>query len=222
MPFQQKITRRTVLSSISPGIVSMMRKFIVLISLFTATSLHAADDQAKLPRIIVSEDGRHFLQEGTGTSFRPMGFNYDHDAEGRLIEDYWHTEWDRVDDDFRDMQKLKANTVRIHLQFGRFMMSPTEPNAAELSQLTRLLKLAEECNLHLDITGLGCYHKKDVPAWYDELSEAERWAAQAEFWKAVANTCRDSNAVFCYDLMNKPVIGGEQPAADWLGPAFSG
>ena len=25
--------------------------------------------------------------------------------------------------------------------------------------------------LYLDLTGLGCYHKKDVPAWYDKLAE---------------------------------------------------
>jgi glutamate racemase len=181
-----------------------------------------ADDAAKLPRIKVSDDGRHFIQESTGATFRPMGFNYDHDADGRLLEDYWHTEWSRVADDFRDMQTLGANTVRIHLQFGRFMKSPSEPNDTELQQLAKLLTLAEECRLYLDLTGLGCYHKKDVPEWYDALSETDRWAAQAQFWKAVAKTCRDSNAVFCYDLMNEPVIGGEQPAADWLGPAFAG
>lgn len=188
----------------------------------TLLSPCGADDAAKLPRIKVSDDGRHFIQESTGATFRPMGFNYDHDADGRLLEDYWHTEWSRVADDFRDMQTLGANTVRIHLQFGRFMKSPSEPNDTELQQLAKLLTLAEECRLYLDLTGLGCYHKKDVPEWYDALSETDRWAAQAQFWKSVAKTCRDSNAVFCYDLMNEPVIGGEQPAADWLGPAFAG
>ena len=48
------------------------------------------------------------------------------------------------------------------------------------------MKLAEATGLYLDITGLGCYHKKDVPEWYDKLDESDRWAAQAKFWEAVA------------------------------------
>ena len=80
---------------------------------------------AELPAIQVSTDGTHFVSGDSGTPFRPMGFNYDHDADGRLLEDYWHSEWDRVENDFRDMQSLGANVVRIHLQFGKFMKSAT-------------------------------------------------------------------------------------------------
>jgi glutamate racemase len=177
---------------------------------------------ADLPAIHVSTDGTHFVSGDSGTPFRPMGFNYDHDADGRLLEDYWHSEWDRVENDFRDMQSLGANVVRIHLQFGKFMKSATEANAEELKQLQRLLTLAEETKLYLDLTGLGCYHKKDVPAWYDALEEQARWNAQQVFWEAVATVCSDSSAVFCYDLMNEPVIGGDKAGPDWLGPAFAG
>ncbi len=199
----------------------LMRRFLFVVQLvfaLTARSL-ATDD---LPRIVVSADKKGFVEDSTGVAFRPMGFNYDHDADGRLIEDYWHTEWSRVEDDFRNIKELGANTVRVHLQFGKFMVSASEPNEAELRQLEKLLQLAESNRLYLDLTGLGCYHKKDVPEWYDQLSEEDRWAAQAVFWKAVARTCRDSSAVFCYDLMNEPVVGGEQAAGDWLGPAFAG
>ncbi len=188
----------------------------LLISNIPSMALVAAE---KLPAIRVSDDKTHFADE-SGAAFRPMGFNYDHDASGRLIEDYWHTEWDRVENDFADMKELGANVVRIHLQFGRFMSTESAANEAELRQLERLLKLAEETRLYLDLTGLGCYHKKDVPSWYDELNEAARWKSQQVFWEAVASVCKDSSAVFCYDLMNEPVIGGEKPGNDWLGPAF--
>jgi len=30
-------------------------------------------------------------------SITPWGFNYDHDETGRLIEDYWHDEWPKID-----------------------------------------------------------------------------------------------------------------------------
>src|SRR5262249_22259300 len=72
-----------------------------------------------------------------------------------------------------------------------------------------------------DLTGLGCYHKKDVPGWYNQLAEKERWAAQARFWQAVAGRCSESPAVFCYDLMNEPVVPGGK-GRDWLGPPFAG
>jgi glutamate racemase len=177
---------------------------------------------AELPWIIVNRAGTGFEEAGTGRVFDASGFNYDHDRSGRLIEDYWHTEWPTIVEDFREMRKLGARVVRIHLQFGRMMESPEMARESELLQLRKLLELAHETGLYLNITGLGCYHRQDVPGWYDGLSEGDRWAAQRVFWEAVARTCHDSPAVFCYDLMNEPVVGGEQPAADWLGPAFAG
>jgi len=108
-------------------------------------------------------------------------------------------------------------------QTGKFLDSPDEPNGQALAQLGKLLDLAERTGLYLDLTGLGCYQKQDVPAWYDELTEAQRWDAQAVFWDAVAERCASSPAVFCYDLMNEPVVpGGRRNDKDWLGPAFAG
>jgi len=56
------------------------------------------------------------------------------------------------------------------------------------------------------------------------LSEQERWDAQACFWQAVARVCAPSPAVFCYDLMNEPVVpGGLVKSHDWLpGEPFGG
>jgi hypothetical protein len=153
----------------------------------------------------------------------PWGFNYDHDEKGRLLEDYWEKEWPKVAQDFVEMRDLGANTVRIHLQVGRFLKSPDEPDHGSLGHLARLVSLAEETGLYLDLTGLGCYHKADVPAWYDALDETRRWEAQARFWETVAATCAKSPAIFCYDLMNEPVVpGGDRKPGDWLGPPFGG
>lgn len=177
---------------------------------------------ADMPFVRVSDDRAGFVLD-TGKPFRPWGFNYDHDPKGRLIEDYWGDEWETVAADFREMKRLGANVVRVHPQFGKFMTAADTPNKPALDRLGKLLALAEETGLYLDITGLGCYHKADVPAWYDKLNEADRWAAQATFWEAVAARCQDSPAVFCYDLMNEPVVpGGTRKDGDWLGPAFGG
>ncbi len=118
------------------------------------------------------------------------------------------------------MKQLGANTVRIHLQVSRFMNSPEEANQDSLAQLARLWALAEKTGLHLDITGLGCYDRKDVPSWYNALNEGQRWDVQARFWEAVAETCRHSPAVFCYDLMNEPVVTEDKEGRDWTPGAF--
>jgi hypothetical protein len=178
---------------------------------------------AEMPWVRVSDDKKGFVLDPPGRPFVPWGFNYDHDPDGRLIEDYWDDEWPRVEADFRQMKKLGGNVVRVHLQLGKFMAGSDEPNVKALDRLAKLLALAEREGLYLDLTGLGCYHKKDVPGWYDKLSEPDRWDVQARFWAAVAKRCKDSPAVFCYDLMNEPVVpGGKRKDGDWLGPAFAG
>ncbi len=174
-----------------------------------------------MDQVRVSADRRSFVLEPSGRKFTPWGFNYDHDETGRLIEDYWDAEWPKIEEDFREMKALGANVVRVHLQLGKFLDAADRANPKSLDRLSRLLDLAETQGLYLDLTGLGCYHKKDVPAWYDALSETERWAAQSRFWEAVAARCAASSAIFCYDLMNEPVVpGGKRKPGDWLGGAF--
>jgi dienelactone hydrolase len=173
--------------------------------------------------IKVSKDGRGFVGAASGQRFVPWGFNYDRDYKMRLLEDYWDTEWATVVEDFREMKQLGANVVRVHLQFARFMDAPDQPNEQSLQRLGQLAKLAEETRLYLDLTGLACYRRKDVPRWYDAMTEKQRWAAQARFWEAVAGRCAASPAVFCYDLMNEPIVSsGKHATSDWLVGELSG
>jgi hypothetical protein len=181
----------------------------------------ATTTQPKLPAqlewISLSKDREHFVRAGSDARFLAWGFNYDHDASGRLIEDYWDREWPTIVGDFKEMKDLGANLVRIHLQVAKFMKSPQEPQPNALAQLERLLRLSEQTGLYLDLTGLGCYHKQDVPQWYDSMSESERWNVQAAFWQAIAKVCAQSPAVFGYDLMNEPILpGANQKETNWL------
>ncbi len=176
-----------------------------------------------MPWVRVAEDKHAFVQSDSAKPFVPWGFNYDHDENGRLLEDYWEQEWPKVEDDFQEMKELGANVARIHLQVAKFMTGPEKTNEANLNRLGLLVSLAEKTGIYLDITGLACYRKKDVPKWYDELSEQDRWDVQARFWEAVAGRCVKSPAIFCYDLMNEPVVpGGKRDPGDWLGPPFLG
>jgi hypothetical protein len=173
-------------------------------------------------RITVSSDTRGFVFVGTRDPFHPWGMNYGN--AGRLIEDFWDGEWETLAGDFRELKALGANVVRVHLQFGRFMDTADTPNPAALRQLRRLLLLAEKTDLYLDVTGLACYRKADVPSWYDALDEPARWRAQAVFWRSVATVCARSPAVFCYDLINEPLAPADQrKAGDWYsGKPFGG
>jgi hypothetical protein len=170
--------------------------------------------------IRVSEDGKGFVFTESGRKFVPWGFNYDHDRTNRLLETYWKEEWNSVERDFEEMKAMGANTVRIHLQVSRFMKSAEQSDPESLAQLARLVKLAEETGVFLDITGLGCYDKKEVPRWYNDLDEAERWNVQARFWEGVARVCSQSAAVFCYDLMNEPILTEDKKNRDWTPGAF--
>jgi hypothetical protein len=202
----------------SPLIRCLARAFLLGLGLVSTQASHGAG----LEPVKISPDGKSFVLAESGRPFRVWGVNYDHDSQGdgRLLEDYWENEWETVRGDFREMKELGANVVRIHLQVGKFMAAADTPNEKSLAQLRRLLVLAEETGLYLDITGLGCYHKADTPAWYDAMDETARGAVQARFWAAIAKTCRDSHAVFCYDLMNEPVVGGDMKG--WVGGELAG
>ena len=194
------------------------RVHVVLI----AGLLTAGASAEQLEHIRVSHDGAYFVRGETGKRFVIWGVNYDHDVPGRLIDEYWTNEWQTVVQDFQEIKALGANCVRIHLQLGKFMDAPRKPNASALKQLDKVVKLAEETGLYLDVTGLACYHKKNIPDWYDNLSEQDRWAVQASFWEAVAGICHDSPAIFCYDLMNEPILPGKKPATSWLAGELAG
>jgi hypothetical protein len=172
-----------------------------------------------LPYVEIARDGRGFVLAPSGRRFVPWGLNYGN--AGRLLEDFWESEWPTVADDFREMRELGANVARVHLQLGKFLEAPDRPNSRALDRLGRPVAEAERAGLYLDLTGLGCYRQADVPAWYDRLDEAGRWAVQARFWTAVAERCARSPAIFCYDLMNEPLApAGRRPPGQWYTGKF--
>ena len=179
---------------------------IGLVPTFTAAAEGDRSSSVSMSRIQV-KDGQ-FVIAGTGDVFTPWGVNYDHDRNGRLLEDYWEEEWETVVSDFREMKALGFNVVRLHLQTMKFLKSPDQTCETALKQLEKLLQMAEATGLYVDLTGLGNYHQKETPQWYDDLNRQERWKAQTVFWSAVAKAGAKSRSVFCYNLMNEPIIGG--------------
>ncbi len=194
----------------------------LLVVLLIGLLLPLPSTEAALPRVTIGSDGKSFQQVGADKPFVVWGVNYDHNRDGQLIEDYWTTDWKQVSEDFQEIRDLGANVVRVHLQLGKFMRSPEEADPEQLKRLKGLIHLAHESGVYLNLTGLGCYHRKDVPAWYDTMSEEDRWQVQGRFWKAIASTCKGDPAIFCYDLMNEPIAPGRKVEKDWLGGELGG
>jgi hypothetical protein len=99
-----------------------------------------------------------------------------------------------------------ANSMRIYLQLGQVMATPTRPRERTLTALRGLLALAETDGIYLDITGDLVWRPSRAPAWYDRMTRQQRWQVQARFWKAVAHTAASSPAVLCYELTSEPII----------------
>jgi len=192
------------------------RLFLLALWLLTASfCVPEAPAQPAMPRIAIT--GGKFVTLGSGEVFTPWGFNYDRDVRYRLLEEYWGSEWRKVDKDFRAMRALGANVIRIHLQYRQFMDGPDSPNQKNLAHLRDLVDLAQSLGMYLDVTGLGSYRPEDDPLWYANLSEQERWRAQATFWGIIAKTLADKPGIFAFNLMNEPIVSADAlPRGAWV------
>jgi len=143
-----------------------------------------------------------------GDAFIPWGYNYTNPEEIGLIEDNWNNEstWTTIEGDLEEMKTYAANTVRIHLQYNKFMDSASTPNTQSFENLKRLIELGETKGLYFIITGLGAFRLSDAPEWYDALDDNGRWETHGLFWNNVAKTLKDQTAVLAYDLINEPTV----------------
>lgn len=151
------------------------------------------------------------LKTEDGKIFKVWGFN----LGNGILEDRWNTDWNGVVSDFKEMHEYGANTVRLPLQYEAFMLDSTTPNQAALDKLKLLVKVAEANKLYLIVCGLNAFVKQDQPAWYNNMTDQQRWATQAVFWEAVSEAIGSSPAVLTYDLMNEPVVA-VSPTTGWL------
>jgi hypothetical protein len=143
-----------------------------------------------------------------GRPFTVFGFNYTYGPSHPNIlyfERPTAHRLRRIRRDFRKAAQAGANTMRIYLELPTFMVSPTRPRNAAFDALRRLIQEAERAGLYLDITGNIVWHAGRASTWYDALSEPERWAVQARFWRRVAHVGAPSPSVLVYELTSEPV-----------------
>ena len=109
---------------------------VACLLLCVALSCVSRPQPASLERVVIS--GQKLLFEHSKKAFVPWGVNYGN--SGRLMEDFWQEDWETVAEDFHEIKALGANVVRVHLQFGKFMKGPREPNEAAFGLLRRCLR----------------------------------------------------------------------------------
>lgn len=145
-----------------------------------------------------------------GRPFRAYGFNYVFAASHPNI-DYLAAPTPaglrRIRTDFATAARLGANTVRIFVPIWAIMQSPTAVHRPALAALGRTLAAAWEAGLRVDVTGGTTWHLERLPAWYDALSEADRWAVDERFWAAVAEVGARAPNVLMYELTSEPAVG---------------
>lgn len=191
--------------------------FFFLLLVFNNRNAHSSqrvDTTGRvMQKVIVSKDKKDFRLQATGEIFHPWGMNYGH--YDVITKDRNAPVWDTVRSDFEKMKRMGGNSVRITLEYDLVMQSPTDANPQALQGFRHLIELAHKVGLYIDVTGLAEYRPTARKQWYDTLSEKERWETQMAFWRIVAETGKSDPAIFCYDLINEPVIKGNPEDTSW-------
>ncbi len=182
----------------------------------------ACSSDRYLEPVEINSEGTGFQLARSHRPFGVWGFNYfrrpsTSNTTELILEEYWN-DYALVLSDLQEMKYLGVNTVRIHLQFGKFFPnSNLVPDSTQLGHLLQFITMAEDVGLYVQITGLGCYYTSVNPAWYMVLGENDRLAAQETFWETISSTLKGRNAVFAYDLINEPTIPNEgETRTNWL------
>lgn len=179
----------------------------LLCACFTAGAL------AQVQSVRLSPDKKSFVLHPSGQPYVPWGHNY----ASVDIMDRLEKEPARVEREFAEMKAAGTTVARIHPEMPAFFTGPNQFSPRALDQLKKLLQIAERSNIHLKITGLACYKINNRIAWYDALDEQARWKTQELFWAKIAETCKDSPAVFAYDLVNEPAAVGKRADGWYMG-----
>jgi hypothetical protein len=186
----------------------LRRSLLLIVALLAVALLGTRPSEAQAEGMdLVTVEGEA-LRAG-GDRFVAYGFNYgfgDHEGTLSYFDRPGRQGLQRIRGDFEEARRMGANTLRIYLEIGQFMNSPTEPRPRALLAFERVLRLAEEKGLYLDVTGNLAWRPDHRDAWYELLPERERWRVQARFWRAVAARGRPFESVLCYELTSEPAV----------------
>ncbi len=165
----------------------------------------AAAQEVGMPRIAVRGDR---LYAGSHP-WRAWGMNWGLGTDEPIISYFDHPtahQFAILRHQLAVARSMGVNSMRIYLQLGQVLATPTLARPTVMTALQRLLALATHDHVYLDITGDLVWQPTDAPAWYAHMSPQQRWTIQARFWHAVARAAHSSPAVLCYELTSEPLV----------------
>lgn len=110
-----------------------------------------------------------------------------------------------IDRDFRKLESLGINSVRIFTSFSFFKDSVTI-DKFYIKKLDTLLNIAYKYKLYVLLVGPTTW--EGVPKWAsrDKFTNEVCVNAFQIFWKYIASRYKNNNTIFAYDLYNEPRI----------------
>jgi len=191
----------------------------------SAAGAGAAGPSAGLPKVRVSSDGRGF-ETPHGRPFAPFGVNYFRPGTGWAPQVWKQFDPEAVRRDFRTMQEMGVNCVRVFLTLGSFYPEAGRLAPEALATFDRFLAIAETHHIYVHPTGPD--HWEGLPAWSrgDRVARESYLVALETFWRLFAARYRGRHVLFAYDLLNEPHVPWRSEAvrrkwADWLAERYA-
>ena len=124
--------------------------------------------------------------------------------------------------DFKAMRLLNATAVRLFLSLGAVLATATAPNTTALARLQRVVDIAAEEQLLVDLTGLAVMRPDTVPVWLTNASDSVLRASQRMFWHVVAVQFAGQSTILSFNLINEPNVPSRHASELSIGCVYMG
>lgn len=194
---------------------NLMRQSVTLI-LACVLTLAASKPAQSLDKVIVDKEGQGFCLRD-GRRFIPWGVNYFRPGTGWAPQLWKQFDVNETRKDFRRMQQLGVNCVRVFLTYGSFFSEPDRLNETGLAKFDQFLNIAEEFGIYVHPTGPDHWEGLPPFARQDRIASPEALEAVCRFWTLFAARYKGRSVIFAYDLLNEPSVPWESPflVAEW-------
>ena len=162
--------------------------------------------------IRVARDNWTLEESQTGKRFVPFGCNY-YDAHTGWPPQVWNRfDPAAVQQDFRKMEDLGVNAIRVWLQWSVFMPSVEKLSMKAVDQCHTVLSFARDSGIRVNLTGPEFW--EGYPRWlspnevqgYQHFVNAKYMDAHATFWELFAGHFAEETIIYGFDLANEPFM----------------
>jgi hypothetical protein len=126
--------------------------------------------------------------------------------------------------DFTAMRRMNGTAVRLVASLDSLVTAPTELNQTAMALLQRVVDLAAESSLTVDLTGANVMRQPGgphpFPSWLAVATDAELRVAQRTFWTGCARQFKGSDTILGFNLLNEPV-SPTKPTTDFAIGCFA-